>query len=55
MIYAAVGIGNAHFDAREEAGEGKIKAVPPGRHRNGVCTSFSVEAGRGANRGLASA
>jgi len=35
--------------------DGKIKAVPPGRHRNGVCTSFSVEAGRRPNRALASA
>jgi hypothetical protein len=37
------------------AAEGKMKAVPPGRHRNGVCTSFSVEAGRAPNRALASA
>lgn len=37
-----------------KAGEGKMKAVPPGRHRTGVCTSFSVEAGRRPNRTLAS-
>jgi hypothetical protein len=29
---------------RVKAGEGKIKAAPPRRHRIGVCTSFFVEA-----------
>lgn len=28
----------------QEAGEGKMKAVPPRRHRIGVCTSFLGEA-----------
>jgi hypothetical protein len=40
---------------RKGAGEGKMKAVPPGRHGIGVCTSFSVEACRGPDHVLASA